>query len=114
MSDQQRTSKAARGWLIFKITHVKTRNCDTRFRKLGSATMSRRASKTHLESDANPNDPPSPSLGVAGEIAESMTSSNDEKSTSFFLEFRHSDLLRHSTFVLRHSFHQLILLRPEC
>jgi hypothetical protein len=39
MSDQQRTSKAARAWLIFKITHVKTRNCDTRFRKLGSATM---------------------------------------------------------------------------
>src|SRR4029077_14180636 len=40
MSDQQRTSKTARGWLIFNITHVKTRNCDTRFCKLGSATMS--------------------------------------------------------------------------
>src|SRR4029450_8364900 len=34
MSDQQRTSEAAQGWLIFKITHVKTRNCDTRLRKL--------------------------------------------------------------------------------
>jgi hypothetical protein len=104
MSDQQRTSKAARGWLIVKITHLKTRNCDTRLRKLGSATMSRRGEAKPILKVTQ-----IPMMNV-----ESMTSSNDEKSTSLFFEFRHSDFLRHSTFVLRHSFHRLILLRPEC
>jgi hypothetical protein len=52
MSDQQRTSKASRGWLIFKLPHVKTRNCDMRFRKLGSARMSRRGeTRRVLEND---------------------------------------------------------------
>jgi len=48
MSDQQRTNKTSRGWLIFKIAHFKTRNCDMRFRKLGSAIMSRRGEAKHV------------------------------------------------------------------
>jgi hypothetical protein len=48
MSDQQRTNKTSRGWLLFKIAHLKTRNCDMRFRKLGSATMSRRGEAKHV------------------------------------------------------------------